>query len=144
HPRHIPDRARPQTVPIGLEQALASMHETVRRLGNPDFHVTAVIGRWYAATSTFTWINCGHPKAVVVDVNGEVTELGGPEHEPLGVGSDERTFTSSSRQLASDERLILVTDGVIERKVEGGGTFGIGGIRKALADVETPTAAATA
>jgi serine phosphatase RsbU (regulator of sigma subunit) len=120
------------------------MHETVRRLGNPEFHVTALIGRWYAATSTFTWVNCGHPDAFVVDVHGEVTRLDGKIHEPLGVGPDDREFTSASRQFSSDERLILVTDGVTNRKVDGGGTFGVEGIRKAVADSESATAAATA
>jgi hypothetical protein len=38
----------------------------------------------------------------------------------------------------------LVTDGIIERRPEGGGTFGLDGIRRALVEIETPTAAATA
>ena len=46
--------------------------------------------------------------------------------------------------LQSGERLILVTDGITERKTEGGGHFGVDGIRSALADVDNPTAAATA
>ena len=31
-----------------LEQALQTMHETVRRLENPDFYVTALVARWRA------------------------------------------------------------------------------------------------
>jgi serine phosphatase RsbU (regulator of sigma subunit) len=128
-----------------LIEALSAMHETVRRLGNPDFQVTALIARWRAATSTFTWVNCGHPHAYVVDVEGNVSELEGPDHPPLGTGAGERTFTPGERQFVSDERLILVTDGITERKTEGGGTFGIEGIRAAVEDVgENPTAAATA
>jgi serine phosphatase RsbU (regulator of sigma subunit) len=128
----------------GLEQALGAMQETVLRLGNPDFYVTALIARWYAATSTFAWINCGHPTAYIADVEGRFDELGGPVHDPLGTGSDKRSFTTTSRQLAAGERLILVTNGITERKVEGGGTFGADGIRQAVADAENPTAAATA
>lgn len=127
-----------------LEQALEAVHETVRRLGNPDFHVTALIARWRAPTSTLTWVNCGHPHAYLVDTAGNVNELEGPNHAPLGVGDDARTFTPSERQLASDERLILVTDGITGRRTEDGGTFGIEGIRRAVSDVENPTAAATA
>jgi serine phosphatase RsbU (regulator of sigma subunit) len=127
-----------------LEQALEAMHQTVRRLGNPDFHVTALIARWRAATSTFTWINCGHPHAYLVDTDGNVTELEAPDHPPLGIGDDQRQFETSERQLLSDERLILVTDGITGRRVEGGGTFGIDGIRKAIAELENATAAATA
>ncbi len=127
-----------------LEQALEAMHETVCRLGNPEFYVTALVARWRAATSMFTWVNCGHPHAYLVDVDGNVDELIGPAHPPLGTGDDERRFTKTERQLLSDERLVLVTDGITERRVEGGGRFGIEGIRRAVAGVENPTAAATA
>jgi hypothetical protein len=73
-----------------LEEALQAMHETVRRLDNPDFYVTALVARWRAATSTFTWVNCGHPHAFLVDVDGTVSELEGPVHEPLGAGVKRR------------------------------------------------------
>ncbi len=127
-----------------LQEALGAMHETVLRLGNPDFYVTALVARWRAATSAFTWVNCGHPNAFLVETDGNVTELEGPVHEPLGQGQKERKFETAERQFASDERLILVTDGVTERRTEGGGVFGIDGIRKAVEEVENPTAAATA
>jgi hypothetical protein len=44
-----------------LEQALRNVHETGRRLDNPDFYVTALVARWRAATTMLTWVNCGHP-----------------------------------------------------------------------------------
>jgi serine phosphatase RsbU (regulator of sigma subunit) len=127
-----------------LLEALEAMDETVRRLGNPDFHVTALIARWRAATSTFTWVNCGHPHAYLVDVDGNVSELAGPVHPPLGVPGDTPAFEPTERQLASDERLILVTDGITERRTEGGGHFGVDGIRRAVEEADSPTAAATA
>jgi serine phosphatase RsbU (regulator of sigma subunit) len=127
-----------------LTEALHSVHETVMRLGNPDFHVTAIFARWHAVTSTLTWVNCGHPDALVVDTDGRVTALGGPSHPALGVGGEDRSFTSTSRQLAGETRLVLVTDGVTDRRVEGGGTFGVDGIRRALDDAEAPTAAGSA
>ncbi|MGI8721060.1 MAG: SpoIIE family protein phosphatase [Geodermatophilaceae bacterium] len=127
-----------------LEQALLSTHQTVLRLGNPEFHVTALMARWRAPARTFTWVNCGHPHAYVVDVDGNVDVLEGPIHPPLGVGQDEPTFQLTERQLASHERLILVTDGITQRRTEDGGQFGIDGIRRAVAAVQAPTAAATA
>jgi hypothetical protein len=68
----------------------------------------------------------------------------GPIHEPLGKGPAKRTFEPTALQLSSDERLILVTDGIVERRTEGGGRFGIEGIRSAIEQLETPTAASTA
>jgi serine phosphatase RsbU (regulator of sigma subunit) len=46
--------------------------------------------------------------------------------------------------LAPGDRLILITDGIIERHTEGGGRFGIDGIREAVAQTTHATAAATA
>ena len=127
-----------------LEEALQAMDETVRRLRNPDFFVSALVARWRAATSTFTWVNCGHPHAYVAAVDGAVAELEGPIHPPLGAGDGEPRFTLTERQLEADERLILVTDGITQRRTEGGGRFGIDGISCAVAQVKNPTAAATA
>lgn len=127
-----------------LEGALAVMHETVRRLGNPDFYVTALVARWRAATATLTWVNCGHPAAYRVDLDDNLTELQGPDHPALGTGDAERTFQPAKCQLRGGDRLILLTDGIIERHTEDGGTFGVEGLRRALERAESPTAAATA
>ncbi len=127
-----------------LEQALLSMHETVRELGNPDFYVTALVGRWRAATATLTWVNCGHPPAYLVDTDGELNALEGASHPALGSGPPDRSFTPTERQLHPGERLILLTDGITKRRMEDGGTFGIDGLRHALERAENPTAASTA
>jgi serine phosphatase RsbU (regulator of sigma subunit) len=127
-----------------LAGAVSVMHQTVRRLGNPDFFVTALIARWRAATGTFSWVNCGHPPTFHIDTGNTLSELTGPEHDPLGVGDDEREFQTNERQLLPGERLIFVTDGVISRRTEDGGTFGVDGLRRALEDAEIPTAAGTA
>jgi serine phosphatase RsbU (regulator of sigma subunit) len=128
----------------GLEEALQTMHETVRLLGNPDFFVTALVARWHPATRTFVWVNCGHPPGYLADVEGSLTELDAPEHPALGTGDAERTFVLTERQLQPGERVILVTDGITERRTEGGGRFGVDGLARAVAGVENPTAPATA
>lgn len=127
-----------------LVEALELMDETVRGLGNPDFYVTALVARWRAAASEFTWVNCGHPHAYLASTGGSLVELEGRVYQPLGATGRDDAFEATTRQLRSEERLVLVTDGITERKVEGGGTFGTDGIRDALAQVESPTAAASA
>jgi serine phosphatase RsbU (regulator of sigma subunit) len=47
------------------------------------------------------------------------------------------------RRLSSHDRLILVTDGIVERRTDTG-VFGVEGIRDTLAGLQAPTAAATA
>ena len=125
-----------------LDEALAWMDETVRR-HQTDHEVRVLVGRWQAATESFVYARCGHATACVVSPDGELELLEGEDHEPLGRGAADRTFTISRRGLASGERLILVTDGITERKTASG-TFGVDGIRSALAGLETPTAAGTA
>jgi serine phosphatase RsbU (regulator of sigma subunit) len=120
------------------------MHQTVRRLGNPDFYVTAMVARWRAATATFTWINCGHPSAYLVDPDNQLRELTGREHPALGTGDDERSFEASECELLPGQRLVLVTDGLINRRTQDGGTFGVDGLRRALERADAATAAATA
>jgi serine phosphatase RsbU (regulator of sigma subunit) len=127
-----------------LVESLAVMDDTVRRLGNPDFFVTALVARWRAATATLTWVNCGHPPAYLVDLDDNLVELAGHEHPPLGTGPAKPAFRPTERQLHPGERLILLTDGILGRTTEGGGTFGLDGLRGALEQADSPTAAATA
>ena len=129
----------------GLEQAAESMDEVIRALGNPQFTLTAILARWHAPTSRLTWINCGHPPGFIADPEGTLTELDGPVHAALGsVAEGAREFELTSVQLQSADRLVLITDGITEREVEGGGTFGVDGLRRAVRDAPAPTAAATA
>jgi serine phosphatase RsbU (regulator of sigma subunit) len=127
-----------------LAEALQAVPETVRRLDNDDFYVTAIFARWKAATATLTWANCGHPPAYVVDAENNLEALEGPEHAPLGATDGPQDFELTDRRLYPGERLILVTDGIINRRVEDGGTFGVSGIKSALERAEDPTAASTA
>jgi serine phosphatase RsbU (regulator of sigma subunit) len=127
-----------------LKSALTLMDETIRRLDNPGFHMTALLARWRAATATLTWVNCGHPNAYLVDGDGQLAELTAPEHPALGTGSDGTKFTVTNRQLHPGERLILLTDGIIRRRMEGGGEFGTQGLIEALERADNPTAASTA
>jgi serine phosphatase RsbU (regulator of sigma subunit) len=127
-----------------LQQALSLIHETVRKLDNEGFYVTAVIARWQAATARLSWVNCGNPPAFLVDADGELTELTSPPHPPLGTGGKQARFELSQRRLNRGERLILLTDGITERHLEGGATFGVEGLGRALAGAESTTAAGTA
>ena len=126
---------------VGAAQA---MDEVIRTLGNPDFHVTTILARWHAPTATLAWINCGHPPGHLVSRDGAFTALDGPIHPPLGTGQAARHLATSEVRLDPGERLLLVTDGIIERTVRGGGTFGLDGVRDAVAAATAPTAAATA
>jgi serine phosphatase RsbU (regulator of sigma subunit) len=127
-----------------LHEAAGSMDDVIRTLGNPQFTLTAILARWHAPTSTLTWLNCGHPPGFIADPDGTLTELEGPVHAPLGSEETTREFELTTLRLDSADRLVLVTDGVIGREIEGGGTFGVDGLRRAVRDAPAATAAATA
>ena len=127
-----------------LVEAVELMDETVAGLGNRDFRVTALVARWHAATGEFSWINCGHPHALLAGLDGSLEALNGPQHEPLGAPRSSGRFEPTARRLGSGERLVLVTDGVTERRTEDGGVFGEDGIRTAIESVGDATAAASA
>jgi serine phosphatase RsbU (regulator of sigma subunit) len=67
-----------------------------------------------------------------------------PTHPALGTGEQDPAFEPTSRQLTPGERLILLTDGITGRHTEGGGTFGVDGLRDAIDGTPKPTAARTA
>lgn len=127
-----------------LVEAVVTMDDVVRRLGNPTFQVTAIVARWHAPSSTLEWINCGHPPARIVRIDGRIAELEVPVHPPLGSGSATRTLKTSRRRLNTGERLVLITDGVTARAAAGGGRLGDAGLRRAIAAATAPTAAGTA
>jgi serine phosphatase RsbU (regulator of sigma subunit) len=121
------------------------MDETVRSFQHPDFLVTAIVARWRPASATLSWVNCGAPAAYVVGVDGTLDALEGPVHPALGSGDEQASaYTVSTRRLRSGERLILPTDGITERGMEGGGRFGLDGLRRAVEDAAHPTATGTA
>ena len=128
-----------------LEQALSLMHATVQQLENRDFYVTAWVGHWHAATARLTWVNCGHPPAYLLDAEGTLNELQSPEHPALGTtGGGKRSFEPVERRLKPGERLILLTDGITNRQLDGGGTFGLDGVKTAVEAAASPTAAGAA
>jgi serine phosphatase RsbU (regulator of sigma subunit) len=127
-----------------LVQAAATMDEVIRALGNPSFAVTALLARWHAPTATLAWLNCGHPPAYLADLDNGFTRLEGPIHPALGAGEAPPSFEASVINLESTDRVILVTDGITERAVEGGGRFGVDGVRRAIDAADAPTASATA
>jgi serine phosphatase RsbU (regulator of sigma subunit) len=127
-----------------LPEALTLMHETVRALDDDTFYVTALIARWHATSARLRWVNCGHPPAYLIDTDGNLNELESPIHPALGTGDEKPTFQPTERRLNPGERVVLLTDGITDRRVAGGGNFGIDGVQAAIDNATGPTAARTA
>jgi serine phosphatase RsbU (regulator of sigma subunit)/anti-sigma regulatory factor (Ser/Thr protein kinase) len=78
-------------------------------------------------------VDAGHPPPLLVRADGEVLELGTPQ-TLLGV-VEHTAYTSEHHVLARGDLLVVVTDGVLERR-DGGRMLGEDGLVAALAGVE--------
>lgn len=125
-----------------LVGAVAAMDEVVGQLGRVDTGVTVLVARWHAPTSTLAWINRGHPPARLASAGGAVRELPGPTYPRLGENAPD--MQAHTLALEPGDRLVLVTAGIVDRPVEGGGTFGYEGVAAAIKAAPAATAAATA
>jgi serine phosphatase RsbU (regulator of sigma subunit) len=117
------------------------MHEVIYDVGRPEFFVTAIVARWHAVYSVFSWINCGHPPPLVLRPDDSIEQLRTEAGLPLGLWEEERRFTRHQRRLQDGERLILHSDGITARRTPDG-LFGLDGIEKAVR--ATPSRSATA
>lgn len=84
-------------------------------LGPEDF-VTAVLAE-VAHDGTLRVACCGHPPALLLR-DGGVEELGATGSLPLGLGADPRPVTAT---MAAGDRLLLLTDGLLEARALQGG-----------------------
>jgi AcrR family transcriptional regulator len=127
-----------------LAETVALMDETLAGLELPDATATAVIGRWHAPASTFTWINRAHPSPILISSDGRVEELDGAVGEVLGApGRAPAGVPTESRRLEADDRVIIYSDGICDRICTDGSSFGIAGIVAAARTAPNPTAANT-
>jgi serine phosphatase RsbU (regulator of sigma subunit) len=129
---------------FGLAGSAQVIQQTVHDLGDA-FTVSAVLARWQAPISTFTWVSCGHASPLLARPDGRVEPLADEHDEPpLGIGGRDREFRPRRRRLRAGERVILCSDGVLERRHPSGARFGEAGVRNATADARGTSAAATA
>lgn len=99
----------------------ASMH--FARYATDSRFATLWLCRANAEGRTLECVDAGHGLAMIMrgGVPEQLRSIGGGP--PLGVG-EEGTYDSSTLQLAEDERIVLVTDGVTEQTNAQGEQFG--------------------
>ncbi|SOD98643.1 PP2C family protein-serine/threonine phosphatase [Blastococcus haudaquaticus] len=98
----------------------------------PGRFATALIGRLDTPTGRLTWINAGHPAALLVRDGRVVDELGGPVARPVGLGEGDPVV--HSLQLQPGDRLLFFTDGVVEERLADGEQFGELRLREFIED----------
>jgi serine phosphatase RsbU (regulator of sigma subunit) len=105
-------RNRRRSLASPAEQA-DTAGEQLRRQARPDQFVTGLLLRIRLADGGTELVNAGHPAPFLIH-NGAVSPLEFPAQPPLGVATS--PYRTDHFSLAPGDRLLLVTDGYLERR----------------------------
>ncbi len=128
---------------LGLADSATVVHQLVHDLGD-DFYVSAILAHWQAPTRTIHWVSLGHEPPLLVHRDGTIEALPDDGQLALGLADRHRVFQPRRRQLEPGERVIFVSDGVLERRTATGRRFALDGVHEAVATARGTSAAATA
>ncbi len=78
--------------------------------------VTCIYAVYDSAEQSLVLANAGHPPAVRLSADGDVTSMDGPVGPPLGVGVHD--YQSETLPFADGDGLLLYTDGLVEARGE--------------------------
>jgi len=97
---------------------LAAAYEEIGRVMVDQFgeryYATGVIGSLQMSTGELTWINAGHPQPLLVRDGSARHRLWCAPSLPMGLAGDVREICSTTLQ--AGDRLLVYTDGVVERR----------------------------
>jgi serine phosphatase RsbU (regulator of sigma subunit) len=124
-----------------IMEALVVMHQTLREMPGPRAEMTAVAARWDPGTAEVRIANCGHVAPVILRADGDVEHLRFAKGRGLGGRASPRPI-EGIWSLASGDRLLMVSDGVVKAG-EGQAGLGVDGLIEAALRSERQTAADT-
>ncbi|MGY1804420.1 PP2C family protein-serine/threonine phosphatase [Blastococcus sp. SYSU D00922] len=105
-----------------LDRLCADMDQVVAT-SCPGRFATAHLGQLDTRSGVLTYVNAGHPEALLVRGCRVVDELPGPTTRPLGLGDGAEPRVEKV-QLEPGDRVLFFTDGVVEERLDGGEQFG--------------------
>jgi serine phosphatase RsbU (regulator of sigma subunit) len=123
--------------------AVRTMHELLREVSGGHAEAHATIACWNGPTSTIRWLTCGEHPPIVIDADGGLTVLGDGVLPRLGRRGMPTAPKVQEHRLADGDRLLLLSDAIIDRPMLGGGTLGLDGVRDAVVKAPLASAAGT-
>jgi AcrR family transcriptional regulator len=123
--------------------AVREMHAVLTEVARDLVTTTATVACWNGPASTLRWLTCGEHAPILVTVDGELEVLDQGVLPALGDPKMPDHPEVQSRRITIGERLILLSDGVLDRPTRDGGTLGLDGIRDAVRKAPPESAAGT-
>ena len=96
------------------------------------FYVTGLIASLSMSTGELTWINAGHPQPLLVRDGSAQPKLWCAPSLPMGLGGTVREVQSVTLQ--AGDRLLVYTDGVVERRGDPAAAPYLGALTDQLLD----------
>ena len=100
-----------------------------------EYYATMFFAEYREANCELSYINCGHPAALVVRANGGIEQLEATAL-PLGIFTGWKS-EEKSVELGKNDRVIAFSDGVLEAGVDDDNEFGESGLKTALRSAPT-------
>lgn len=94
--------------------------------------VTVLLAVWHPETHRLIYVNAGHPPGLLWNPRDGFRELA-PSAIPVGVLPD-MTYEPNEVLVTTDDRLILVTDGLLEASSPSGELFGTDRLKRLITD----------
>jgi serine phosphatase RsbU (regulator of sigma subunit) len=103
--------------PVGLSQSLSRLSRLLAKQ-EPDAFATIICAQFDPATGDLTWASAGHPPPILVSRDGTSALLSGRPAPPIGWMHARSGEAQMEHQLTlkPGDRLLLFTDGLIERR----------------------------
>lgn len=115
---------------LGVRQQVRAGNTAVHDQFSGDVYATGVFLQIHRADGAVELVNAGHPTAYLLR-DGEVTTLSAEPDLPVGLFPATEYTTHEARLLPGD-RLLLLSDGVLEAAPERGSEFGAARVRAHL------------
>jgi serine phosphatase RsbU (regulator of sigma subunit) len=119
-----------------------AMHALLREVSDGHAQAHATIASWNGPTATVRWVTCGEHPPLLVAADGTLEVLGDDVLPRLGRRGLPAAVVQE-RRLADGDRLLLLSDAIIDRPTLDGGTLGLDGVREAIAKAPLVSAAGT-
>jgi serine phosphatase RsbU (regulator of sigma subunit) len=110
----------------GLAQMAQSVDAAVERQFHGDRFVSGVFADLDTATGVFTWVNCGHPRPLLIRGGRRLRVLEGAGGVVMGIAATPVAPAVNRTQLETGDRLLFYTDGVVEARHTSDDDFGVG------------------